>query len=399
MRVVITHDFAETYGGAERVTREMAEEFPDAPVWMLLGRPAVARRMAIADRWHSVLPPRARLLSGYRWLTPALPRLASHARLPEADVLLSSSYAFAHHFHTANRAPHVCYCHSPLRFAWSMTAEYKRTWAGGRLAGAGFDLLARQMRREDRRAAERVDRFLTQSPYVGERIRACYQRESTPIGAPIDCDTFKPSPDPEAGDFFLLCARLVEPYKQVMTTLDAFRRIPDARLVIAGDGPAMGGLRAAAPPNASFLGHLDDDDLVPLMQGCRAVVFPSKDDFGLIPLEAMACGRPVIAYDGGGARHTVVANVTGRLFAAQTPEAIAAEVRAFDPGAYDPAVIRAHAKNWDRHRFRARLREAVERAAGGQATAADRTPAHRRPVGAGALRAGPAARPGGYDGP
>ena len=141
--------------------------------------------------------------------------------------------------------------------------------------------------------------------------------------------------------------------------LEAFRRV-DARLVVAGAGPALAELRAAAPPNVEFVGHLEDRDLVALIQRCVALLFPSRDDFGLMPLEAMACGRPVLAFDGGGARHTVVPQVTGELFQPQTAEAIADAVRAFDPSDYDPAAIRAHAEQWDRPAFRGRLRAAVE---------------------------------------
>ncbi len=360
MRVVITHDFAETYGGAERVTREMALEFPEAEVWTILGRQAVVRRMGVEDRWRRVLPPHSRLFSEYRRLAPLMPALVHNARLPAADVLLSSSYAFAHHFRTIDRAPQVCYCHSPLRFAWTMTHDYRSSWAHGRAASLGFDVVAWQARRSDYRASADVRLYLTQSQYVADLIARCYGRAAWVIGAPVDCTLFHPGPGEPAGDFFLLCGRLVEPYKKGRIAIEAFRRMPQERLVMAGDGPALADLRAAAPPNVTFVGHLEDDALVPLMQDCTAVLFPSRDDFGLIPVEAMACGRPVLAYAGGGAQYTVVPGVTGETFAAQTPEAIVAAVRAFDPGRYDATEIRTHAQQWDRLAFRNRLREAVE---------------------------------------
>lgn len=357
LRVVVTHDFMETYGGAERVTQEMAHAFPGAPVVSILGRPAVARRMGIEERHTSVLPPRGRLLESYRLLTPLFPALVDRVRLPAADVLLSSSYAFAHRFRTQNGAPQVCYCHSPLRFAWSMTTGYRERHARGPVARRAFDAFAAAMRNSDRRSAERVDTYLTQSPFTADQIRRFYGREAQIIGAPIDCDLFRPSAAP-ADDYYLLCGRLVEPYKRVGITIEAFRRLGE-RLVIAGDGPAMPELRAAAPPNVEFLGHLDDLELVDVMQRCKAAIFPSRDDFGLIPLEVMACGRPVLAYGEGGARHTIVAGVTGEFFGAQSPEAIVEAVGAFDPGAYDPDAIRGHALQWDRPRFRQRLVDAV----------------------------------------
>lgn len=359
-RVVITHDFMETYGGAERVTQEMALAFPEAPVVAMLGRPAVAERMGVASRFQSVLPARPRLLRRYRVLAPAFPVIADRVRLPEADVVLSSSYAYAHRFRTPGGAPRVCYCHSPLRFAWSMTEGYRDEWAGEGAAGRAFELFAAAMRHSDRRSAQGVREYLTQSPFTAEQIERFYGRDARVIGAPVDCDLFRPDGDP--GDYFLLCGRLIEPYKKVTVAIEAFRRL-GRRLVIAGDGPALESLRAAAPPNVEFTGHLGDDDLVPLMQRCLAAIFPSRDDFGLIPVEVMACGRPVIAYGAGGALHTVAPGRTGELFGEQTPDALERAVAEFDPSAYDPGAVRAHAEQWDKHRFRERLVEAVDRAA------------------------------------
>jgi glycosyltransferase involved in cell wall biosynthesis len=362
-RVVIAHDFMETYGGAERVTETIAEAFPDAPVYALLGRPAVARRMGVEERFVSLLPPRPGLLRHYRLATPLLPLVTSR-RLPEADVLITSSYAFALRLRTVNDAPQLCYCHSPLRFAWSMTESYRDRWAGGRASAAAFERLAGLMRRGDRAAARRVSHFATQSPFVADQISEFYGREADVIGAPVDCERFRPANNGSApGDYFLFTGRLVEPYKRVTETVRAFARLPH-RLVVAGDGPARHELERIATDNVTFTGALEDSELVPLMQGCRALVFPSRDDFGLLPIEAMACGRPVLAYSGGGARFTVEAGLTGQFFDEQTPDAIADAVTEFNPGAYDSTRIRAHAMQWDRAPFQDRIVAAVERLAG-----------------------------------
>jgi glycosyltransferase involved in cell wall biosynthesis len=360
-RVVIAHDYLATYGGAERVTQEMAATFPGAPVVSILGREEVARRMGLADRWSSVLPPRTRLLRDYRLLAPAMPALVRAHRLPEADVLLTSSYAFAHHFRTPSRAPQVCFCHSPLRFAWSMGDDYRQIWTHGRVSRLAFDAVAAGLRRSDRRAAETVTTYLTPSPFTALQIELFYDRPATVIGAPVDCERFRPAPGGDHDDYFLLCGRLVEPYKNMGNAIRAFREL-DARLLIAGDGPARAELQALAGPNVAFLGHLDDDRLVGVIQRAAALLFPSRDDFGLMPLEAMACGRPVLAHDGGGARHTVVRGVTGERFRGQTPEAIAEAVDAFRADDYDPAIVRSHAERWDRVAFRARVGKAVSEA-------------------------------------
>lgn len=360
-RVVIAHDFMETYGGAERVTEEMANAFPGAPVVAILGRAAVARRMGVEDRFRSLLPARSRVLERYRLFASAYGPLADHVRLPEADVMLSSSYAFAHRFRTRNDAPRVCYCHSPLRFAWSMTEPYRERWARGVLSGVGFDLLAASLRRGDLRAAQKVDRYLTQSPFTVEQIRRFYGRHAEVVGAPVDCERFRPSAAPPE-DFFLFCGRLIEPYKRVGLTLEVFRRL-GLRLVVAGEGPALPQLLRDAPPNVEFVGHVEDDQLIDLMQRCTAAVFPSRDDFGLIPIEVMACGRPVLAYRGGGALYTSVPGLTGEFFEEQTVESLEAALRSFRPELYDPARIREHAMQWDSRRFRERLVGEVRAAA------------------------------------
>lgn len=355
--VVITHDFMETYGGAERVTEEFARVFPDAPIVALLGRRSVACRMGVEQRFRSVLPRRERLFRGYRGLTPLLPAVADRVRLPEADVLLSSSYGFAHRMPPPKGAVHVSYCHSPLRFAWSMTDAYGRHLARGRLAEAAFRAFAAAMRESDRRSVRRVDSFLTQSSFTAEQIRSFYGRPAEVIGAPVDCSKFTPSQDPP-GDWFLLSGRLVEPYKRSALAIEAFRRA-GLKLIVAGDGPALPELKRSAPPNVEFVGQLEDDELIGLMQRCAAAVFPSRDDFGLIPIEVNACGRPVIAFAGGGALHTVQDGETGTFFSDASPDGLAGAVKAFDPSAFDPRRVRAHALNWDSERFRERVRSAV----------------------------------------
>ena len=362
-RVVITHDFAEVYGGAERVTEVLAAEFPDAEVWTIAGRREIAERMGIADRWRSLLPENDTLLKRFRLLTPLYPALIKARRLPEADVVLSSSYAFAHYMRTKNDAPQVCYCHSPLRFAWSMTEDYQSIWSSNSAGDVGFRSLAAAMRVTDKRAARRVRRYHTQSPYTANQIERFYGIRPDVVGAPIDCEVFKPGTKPRE-DFYLIVGRLIEPYKRVGVAVEAFRKL-GTPLVIAGGGPALEELRKNAPPNVTFLGQQDDAAVVDLMQRCRALLFPSQDDFGLVPVEAMACGAPIIAYRGGGATHTVVEGFTGVFFDEQTPAAIEAAVRSFDPKELQPnSAIRMHAPQWAVPAFRARVRAAVEEAAG-----------------------------------
>jgi glycosyltransferase involved in cell wall biosynthesis len=364
VKTVIAHDFTETYGGAERIIAAAAEVLPDAPFYSIVGRRSVADRMGVGDRFHSILPESDALFERYRLLAPAYQALVRARRLPEADVLLTSSYAFAHGFRTRNDAPQVCYCYSPLRFLWSMTDDYAERWAGGPLRKRAFDAMVSVMRRADRRAARGVDRYVSESLYVADVVRRAYRVESEVIYPPVDCRKFHPSDEAGHDGYFLFSGRLVEPYKRPGIVVEAFRDLPH-RLVIAGDGPAYAELRERASDNVEFVGHVDDDELVPLMQRCAANVFPSIDDFGLIPVETMACGRPMLAFAGGGALETVVAGKTGEFFAEQSTAAVHAAVESFDPDAYDGAAIRAHAEYWDTPRFQAEILEAIEKTAAG----------------------------------
>jgi glycosyltransferase involved in cell wall biosynthesis len=361
VRVQVTHDFFETFGGAERVTAEIAAAFPDAEVTAILGRPSVATRMGIDGRVRTILPSHPRLLENYRALAPTYPVIVRRSRLPKADVVIASSYAYAHGFRTRNDAPVVCYCHSPFRHLWSQHDVYAAQWRSS--MRTLFRLYTGAARRADLALAASVSEFLTQSPFTADLIRRAYGREATILPPPIDCQRFKPSTEPPQG-YFLFVGRLVEVYKRPSLVIDAFRRMPDKRLLIAGDGPALKTLRDRATPNVDFLGYLDDDDLASAMQGCEAAIFPSVDDFGLVPLEVNACGRPVLALRAGGPAHTVEPGITGEFFAEQSADAIVAAVESFDRRRYDAETIRGHALRWDRLKFHRSIRAMAESVAG-----------------------------------
>ena len=353
---MIAHDFAETYGGAERICAELGHVFPDAELWTILGRSSVVERMGFA-RHRSLLPGRERLLRHYRLLAPLYPFLVGSRALPEADLLVTSSYAFAHGFRTRNAAPQLCYCYSPLRFAWSMTEEYGAGLRGGATARAALAALASWMRALDRRAARRVTRYVAESQYVADQLRRFYGVEAEVIWPPVDCEAFRPGAPGHDG-YFLYCSRLIEPYKRPSLVVEAFRDLP-YRLLIAGDGPERERLRRIAPSNVEFLGPLSTAELIPVMQRCAATVFPSRDDFGLVPVESMACGRPVLAYAAGGALETVVPGITGEFFTAQTAGALRSALRGFDPDRYDPQAVRSHAERFGVQRFRSEIAAAA----------------------------------------
>lgn len=366
LRVVIAHDFAETFGGAERIAATLAETFPDAPFHAILGRHSVAERMGVGDRFSTVLPSRDRILRHYRALAPVFPAVVGASRLPSADVLITSSYAYAHGFRTQNDAPQLCYCYSPLRFAWTMTDEYARQLSPAPWSAALLGAVAWAARRADRAAASHVSRYVAESRFVAGQINDFYGRDAEVLQPPVDTTTFSP-PDEEGHDgYFLFCGRLIEPYKRPTLAIEAFRGLP-YRLVVAGDGPEYGRLREMAGPNVEFVGQVGDGDLVTLMQRCAAAVFPSRDDFGLIPVEVAACGRPTIAYAAGGALETIDPGRSGEFFAEQSVEALRDAILRFDPDRYDSGAIRSHAEGWSKPRFQERLGQLAEELAAEQA--------------------------------
>jgi len=344
------------------VTAEIARAFPDAPVYAILGRASVAARMGIGDRVTALLPERERLLRTYRSLAPAYPLLVRSARLPPADVVVASSYAYAHGFRSVNGAPVVCYCHGPFRHLWSQQAQYAAQLPGGGPARAAFAAYCAMARTADRAAARSVDSFCTQSPFTASLIEQVYGRRAELVPPAIDGAVFRPARS-EPEPYFLFVGRLVEAYKRPSLVVDAFAQMPDLRLRIAGDGPAFASLRRRASPNVEFLGRLEDGALAAEMQNCQAAIFPSADDFGLVPLEVNACGRPVLALARGGARHTVKPGLSGEFLEDQTAAAIVAAVRRFDPARYHPDAVRRHALTRDTQTFHQRIRDAARRAA------------------------------------
>jgi glycosyltransferase involved in cell wall biosynthesis len=360
VRVLITHDFLETYGGAERVTAEIASAFPEARIFAILGRTSVAERMGVADRVTTILPERSWLLRNYRFLAPVYPAMVRLPRLPEADLVVASSYAYSHAFRTPNRAPVMCYSHGPCRHLWSQQDAYAQRVPGGHVGRAAFAAYQRFGRAADHAAAQTVAHFVTQSPFTADQIAGVYGRQAEILPPPVDCRVFRPSGKPPE-NYYLFAGRLVEPYKRPTLVVDAFTQMPDLRLRVAGEGPELEELRRRAGPNVEFVGRLEDEDLVAAMQHCQAAIFPSVDDFGLVPVEVNACGRPVLAFGAGGALHTLKPGVSGDFLESQTAEAVIKAVRAHDPARYDPKRIRQHAMCWDSGEFRLKLREAARR--------------------------------------
>jgi glycosyltransferase involved in cell wall biosynthesis len=367
MRVALVHDWLTGLRGGERVLDQHAALFPDADLYTLVHVPGSTTPRIEALRVHasplSRLPGVAR---HYRKLLPLFPFAIEHLRVADCDLVLSSSHAVAKGIRAPGGATHVCYCFTPMRYVWDQADAY----LGRGLRRALAMPLAASLRRWDRATSgtDRVHRFLAISRTVAERIRRSYGRSAPVIHPPVDVDRIRPdgrAPD----DAYLLVGGFV-PYKREDLVIEAFREL-GAPLVVAGDGPTRAALEARAPANVRFLGRVSDAELARLYARCRALVYPQEEDFGIVPVEAQAAGRPVIAYGAGGATETVVPvddlagrAPTGLWFEPQTSEGLAEAVRRFEAAetAFDPEAIRTHAEAFSAERFRREMKAAVERA-------------------------------------
>ncbi|MBP6965255.1 MAG: glycosyltransferase [Armatimonadetes bacterium] len=356
MKLAIVHDFLNQMGGAEQVVKVFREIFPDAPIYTSIYVPsAVCPSFKEADVRTSFMQRLPMIRKHARRYLPLYPYAFEQFNLSEYDVVLSSSSSFAKGVVTPPSACHICYCYTPMRFAWTYHM-YVEQEPLSRLARLCLPYFIHRVRRWDEITSNRVDNFIAISHEIRRRIWKHYRRESDVIHPPVDTTRFAVS-DQDSG-YYLILSRLL-PYKKIDVAVEAFN-VLQMPLKIVGDGRDMTRLKRMAGPTIEFLGRLPDSEMQRCLRECRALVFPGFEDFGLTPVEAMACGKPVIAYAAGGALETVVDGITGRFFDEQTPEAIARVVRSFDPTAFDPSELRSHAESFDVSVFKKQIKWYVD---------------------------------------
>jgi len=357
VRMALVHDWLNQIGGAENVLEEMVDLFPGAPIYTSMYAPDLMpdayRQWPIHTTFMQRLPG---VTSHHQQYLPVYPLAFGRTDLSGYDLVLSNKSGFCHGVKTQNggqRAIHVCYCLTPTRFLWLYDQYREREQIDG-MTHAALQPMLSALRRWDYAAAQRVDHFVAISSAVQERISHIYGRESVVIHPPVDVDYFTADASTPVGDYFLIVSRLI-PYKRIDLAVDAFRDLPDKRLVIVGEGRDLEALQAQASDNVTFLGRQSRGKIRELLRGCKAFIFPGLEDFGIAPVEAMSAGRPVIAFAGGGALDTVTPGVSGELFATQTPASLLATVQSFNADDYDPAACRRQAELFSTDNFRRKL--------------------------------------------
>ena len=350
LKVAIVHYWLVGMRGGEKVVEALCEMFPQADLFTHVHVPQAVSATINSHRVRTSFIARLpRAASRYQRYLPLMPMALEQLDLRGYDLILSSESGPAKGIIPPAGALHLCYCHSPMRYIWNMFHDYRER--SGPVTRLLMPPLSHYLRTWDAISATRVHAFAANSRTVARRLHTYYRREATVIHPPVDTQAFAPVPAADRGDFYLMAGELVA-YKRPDLAVEAFNRLRKP-LVVAGGGEMLERLRAQAGPTVSVLGPQSFDDLRNLYARCRALVFPGEEDFGIVPVEAMASGRPVIAFGRGGATETVVDGCTGLFFDQQSPEAIAEAVAQCERTRFDPDIITAHARRFGTEVFKA----------------------------------------------
>jgi glycosyltransferase involved in cell wall biosynthesis len=348
MKVAIIHYWLVGMRGGEKVLEALCEIFPQADIFTHVYVPEAVsdtiRRHRVTTTFIGSLPAAPRL---YKRYLPLMPLALEQLDLRGYDLVVSSESGPAKGVIPPASAVHLCYCHSPMRYVWNMYHEYRATT--GRLTRLAMTPLAHYLRLWDSVSANRVDRFVANSATVAARIRRYYGRDAGVIWPPVDTDAFVPAPVEEHGDYLLMVGELVA-YKRPELAVEACNRLRK-KLIVIGGGELLERIRRLAGPAVTVMGPRPFAELRHHYARCEALLFPGEEDFGIVPVEAMASGRPVIAYGRGGATETVLPGLSGVLFPEQSVEAISDAVERFRERDFDPTRIIGHAGKFSRQRF------------------------------------------------
>ncbi|QJX64176.1 glycosyltransferase family 4 protein [Niallia circulans] len=365
MKTAIIHDWLVVYNGAEKVLEEILKIYPDADLYSTVEYLEEKDRHFIQNKkvnttFIQKLPFSK---SKYRAYLPFMPLAIEQLDLSKYDLIISSSYAVAKGVITGPDQLHISYVHSPIRYAWDLQHQYlKESGMDKGLKGYITRFLLHKIRNWDYRTANGVDFFMSNSDFIGRRIWKVYKRKSQTVYPPVDVSAF--SFHPEKEDFYLTASRMV-PYKKIDTIVEAFSLMPDKKLIVIGDGPDFKKIKSKAGPNVTLLGYQSFEVLKEYMQKAKGFIFAAEEDFGITPLEAQACGTPVIGYGKGGSLETVrgVGNAdkpTGYFFYEQTPKAISEAIVTFENISFNAMDCRNYSLKFSPERFRAEFQQFID---------------------------------------
>jgi glycosyltransferase involved in cell wall biosynthesis len=346
-KIALVHDHLTQDGGAERVLRVLSEMYPDAPIYTLVHTkkiPGISDRANVKTSFLSGFPFN---LTKFEWLLPLMPSATEHYNLRGFDIVISSASSCAKGVITRPDAKHICYCHTPTRYLWTEMHDYIDHLKLPKTIKKFLPIYLSHLRQWDRHAADRVDHFIANSRTVSDRIKKFYRRDSHVIYPPVDTRLYKISNEPKT--YFLAGGRIMA-YKKFDLVVRAFNRLR-LPLKIFGDGPQLDEYKAMAKDNIEFIGRVSDEEKARLYENCIAYINPQEEDFGITVIEAMASGRPVIAYAKGGATETVIDGRTGAFFHKQEWEYLGDAIIMFDQSKFNPVAIKEHAETYSKQNF------------------------------------------------
>lgn len=358
MKVAFVHDWLVTYRGGEKVLDALISLYPEAPIFTLFYDPAA---MPASIRERQVISPallkpfrRARKLT-----LPVLPNAIEAMDFSNFDLIISTSSCVAKGAVAKSGAKHLCYLHSPMRYIWDQQDEYIQGVAHIPLAGSAIRSMTPRLRKWDVESAGRVDRFVVNSTFVGERCQNLYNRGSVVVHPPIETDRFIPMKKPHDVDRYLLAAGAFVSYKRFDLAISACEQL-GRKLIIAGSGPMESQLRKLAGANTAFEISPTDARFTQLLAQADALLFPGVEDFGMVAVEAMAAGTPVIAFDKGGARDFIIEGRTGLFFRENTGKSLAATIKQFDIAAYDATILSNYAESYSKPHFLEKIKNEID---------------------------------------
>jgi glycosyltransferase involved in cell wall biosynthesis len=366
LKVAVVHEWLVDYSGSERVLEQILNIFPNADLFSIVDFVPESQRHYLASKPvnTSFIQKLPRARRSYRNYLPLMPLAVEQFDLSSYNLIISSSHAVAKGILTGPDQLHLCYCHSPIRYAWDLQHQYLEESNLNRgLKSLLVRYLLHRLRLWDYRTANGVDAFIANSQFIAKRIWKVYRREATVIYPPVDTTAFEFKEDKE--DFYFTASRFV-PYKKISLIIEAFAGMPHKKLVVIGDGPDYEKVGQQATANITLLGYQPFSVLKDYMQRARAFVFAAKEDFGIVPVEAQACGTPVIAYGEGGVLETVRGlhkdSPTGVLFEEQTVSSLQSAVMTFEQNLhrFSPSAIRQNALRFSAERFKQEFSTFVE---------------------------------------
>lgn len=363
MKVAIIHDWLVTWGGSEQVLGQIVQLYPDSDIYALIDFFPEAERDFILNKkvTTSFIQRLPFAKKKYRSYLPLMPLAIEQFDLSEYDLIISSSHAVAKGVLTNSSQIHICYCHTPMRYIWDLQNQYLK-WRklNKGIKGLITKTILHYVRIWDLSTTNRVDHFITSSHYIARRIKKIYGRDSTVIYPPVDIEKYHIGNIKE--DFYLTASRMV-PYKRIDLIVEAFSEMSGKRLIVIGDGPEFKNVKRKAKKNIELLGYQKDNILKEYLQKAKAFVFAAEEDFGILPVEAQACGTPVIAFGRGGVLETVVEDKTGIFFKEQTAKSLIEAINIFEKkqDMFKPDEIRKNVARFSTDRFRKEFRDFIEK--------------------------------------